>query len=1287
MTSIPELTPDSHYGNAWDSTRLASKDGWILDPQNRVIILHGLNLSGGTKMPFYLAPGASIPPSTSNTVPTGSTSSKQPSSSPLPLKANNTFDNGAIPGVVYSYTDENFYNHRDISFVNRPFPLDEADVHFERMARWGCQCLRVLVPWEALEHSGPGIYDEDYIEYLIKLLKVAAKYGLKCFLDPHVDCWSRFTGGSGMPGWTLELAGLDMTKFGQTGAAVIQNTYKDKQDYPKMIWATNSIKLGAATMYSLFFAGQIFAPKAMVPLSATVLSHFQKINSTIVSDEAYRRGVPGGVKAPSPVQNLVPIPRTDQHFIDRGMVNIQHFLQCHFIEAFVHLTQRISQDDIKSKMEGKSGLIDGGTVMGFDTLNEPSPGYLNHPDLNKLLDLADLQIGTCPTPFQGIQLAQGETVKCQVWETGGLGPMNKGSIMVNEEKINLWNRPYWNPQKFSHSSPNSLESIVSHLKLSATKVFHSDDNQTTTTTTTDIVDYGENNHSKSGWREPLGYSTSCLWAEHGVWDPKTGKLLLPNYFEKIPVSDYTLPGLHSGKEVEWKQDFWLPFVNTLSLRLRQQDAGLTMFVEPPINEAPPVFRVDKALIRGAEDNIIHMFQALTRWRPLKSFRSQPDTPSTDQDDTQLQNNDDNTGVGEHMSIKKTKRRSISTEPDGNTCPHAIFDPLGDVGQNVVVAPHFYDGYSNVTRDFIPFTLDYLGYKRKLYWSVLGALKFGWSNVEKTWAEQVKGISSDIRFAMGNDHGILMGETGLPMDMHRKISYLRSYGNPKQSFAMRLLLDAMDESMMSFTLWNYCPDNSNYWGDRWNGEDFSVWCERENSFSKPDFKPVSGQYINLEGASSSITNRSNTSVLRQNVTLTEIAADLASAREEAGCQEGFLWWLCLPKTNVWTSRVAPKKMVVITVDSVSPSSSGENLTGSESNLISAVQKKQYLSNNAMTSWQDLLPLSLQIERSRLDFYGGLRVAESFVRAYPLAVWGVPILYRFEPGKPISDRDLVSNAIGRKKTKDVNSWENSFYLMHSLDCTRRAKRDAHTSNHSHSRDEIQGCGDDDDIQEVPPTDVFLPRFHFSLDSPVGVDQFESLNYIQELQDDLHQQHQSITTVQKSPADKGRWHRLEIQVSDGNYSLQADRQILQYWSSSLPAVDLHNPASKAEFFDQVESRVQKLFSLGWNGTDGIATTSERDWIKKLWKEMKRGQAEIESMNSASLLSCLWPFNSKKPNSKDLEPSRKLKRKEIKQRWRDRVGLPDGNATFCNRCGHLEVMHLHVLSAKLQVWSGIRG
>jgi hypothetical protein len=50
-----------------------------------------------------------------------------------------------------------------------------------------------------LEHAGPGLYDEDYISYLIELLQLMVVYDIKCFIDPHQDCWSRFSGGSGAP--------------------------------------------------------------------------------------------------------------------------------------------------------------------------------------------------------------------------------------------------------------------------------------------------------------------------------------------------------------------------------------------------------------------------------------------------------------------------------------------------------------------------------------------------------------------------------------------------------------------------------------------------------------------------------------------------------------------------------------------------------------------------------------------------------------------------------------------------------------------------------------------------------------------------------------------------------------------------------------------------------------------------------------------------------------------------------------------------------------------------------
>jgi hypothetical protein len=51
------------------------------------------------------------------------------------------------------------------------------------------------------------------------------KYGIKCFIDPHQDVWSRFSGGSGAPGWTFEVAGLDIRKFKATGAAHVHNSH------------------------------------------------------------------------------------------------------------------------------------------------------------------------------------------------------------------------------------------------------------------------------------------------------------------------------------------------------------------------------------------------------------------------------------------------------------------------------------------------------------------------------------------------------------------------------------------------------------------------------------------------------------------------------------------------------------------------------------------------------------------------------------------------------------------------------------------------------------------------------------------------------------------------------------------------------------------------------------------------------------------------------------------------------------------------------------------------------
>jgi hypothetical protein len=161
-----------------------------------------------------------------------------------------------------SWNPDRFFQHRDVSFVGRPFPLEEADEHLGRLREWGFTFVRLLTTWEAIEHSGPGIYDQEYLDYLRAVVEKMAEHSIDLFIDPHQDVWSRFSGGDGAPGWTFEVVGLDITKFQQTGAAIVHATHSDP--LPCMIWPSNYGKLANLTMWTLFFGGNDFAPQTTV---------------------------------------------------------------------------------------------------------------------------------------------------------------------------------------------------------------------------------------------------------------------------------------------------------------------------------------------------------------------------------------------------------------------------------------------------------------------------------------------------------------------------------------------------------------------------------------------------------------------------------------------------------------------------------------------------------------------------------------------------------------------------------------------------------------------------------------------------------------------------------------------------------------------------------------------------------------------------------------------------------------------------------------------------------------
>lgn len=294
---------------------------WFKDEHGRFLFLRGVNLGGSSKVPY----------------PHGST-----------------------------HVRDGFFEHRNVSFVGRPFPLAEADEHFARLKRWGLTFLRFLVTWEAIEHAGPGQYDHDYLDHLAAVVAKAGEHGLHLFIDPHQDVWSRFSGGDGAPGWTLEAVGLEMRRFAETGAAIVHNTHGDP--FPRMVWPTNNDKLAAATMFSLFFGGDRFAPQVTID------------------------GEPA-----------------------------QAYLQRHYINAIVQVAQRL---------KGMSH------VVGYDSMNEPSPGYIGYSHLGEAH--FRLKLGQMPTPYQSMLLGDGYAEAVEMWELGPLGLRKAGTQVVNSGGARAW---------------------------------------------------------------------------------------------------------------------------------------------------------------------------------------------------------------------------------------------------------------------------------------------------------------------------------------------------------------------------------------------------------------------------------------------------------------------------------------------------------------------------------------------------------------------------------------------------------------------------------------------------------------------------------------------------------------------------------------------------------------------------------------------------------------------------------------------------------------------------------
>lgn len=282
---------------------------------------------------------------------------------------------GKYPPGQPTYTLSSLSTTASISYLGSPLTLEDAPSHLARLRHLGFNVIRLPVPWEALEHAGPGIYDDAYISHTASLVSLCNKHHFRVVINPHQDLWSRFAGGSGAPLWTLHACGLDPDGFADTHAAVRYAEWpadgdisthggrdkdKDPRAIPEMMWTSNHNRLAPLTLFALFFGGRDFAPLA-------------KIDG----------------------------------------VSVQDYLQNHYVAAYGRLADAL-----------------GGLEFGWDSMNEPEPGLIGWKDLGRMEREASATIGSTPSPVQAMRLGMGMEQTVDRFKLGKTGPHKSGTVTV-----------------------------------------------------------------------------------------------------------------------------------------------------------------------------------------------------------------------------------------------------------------------------------------------------------------------------------------------------------------------------------------------------------------------------------------------------------------------------------------------------------------------------------------------------------------------------------------------------------------------------------------------------------------------------------------------------------------------------------------------------------------------------------------------------------------------------------------------------------------------------------------
>lgn len=171
------------YGS-YDLSKVSTELTYFKDEAGRYVYFNGVNVSGSTKLPWGVPLDLlADPDADAATVDTDSWDDYK-------VRPVEFIGEPYAPGAEYK-----------ITYVNKPFPLADADRHFGQIRDLGFNSIRLLINWEGLMPNKPPIIDgvpqyedvidREYVEYIGQIVEKAAEYGIYVLLDMHQDAFSR----------------------------------------------------------------------------------------------------------------------------------------------------------------------------------------------------------------------------------------------------------------------------------------------------------------------------------------------------------------------------------------------------------------------------------------------------------------------------------------------------------------------------------------------------------------------------------------------------------------------------------------------------------------------------------------------------------------------------------------------------------------------------------------------------------------------------------------------------------------------------------------------------------------------------------------------------------------------------------------------------------------------------------------------------------------------------------------------------------------------------------------